>query len=97
MSQDDTTSQRPDPLTPRPLASPCIGVCQIDTTTKVCMGCLRDLDEIAYWGKADHARRVEIIGNIKDRREKLGLGNARTASANSRRRSRQKPPAPTRD
>jgi predicted Fe-S protein YdhL (DUF1289 family) len=36
-----------------PAASPCINVCQMDEPTGWCKGCLRTLDEIAWWSQLD--------------------------------------------
>jgi predicted Fe-S protein YdhL (DUF1289 family) len=44
----DTT---PSPIVPDQdlVASPCIGVCTVDTTRSLCIGCLRTLQEIGAW------------------------------------------------
>jgi uncharacterized protein len=49
----------PGPLRRAPgVASPCINVCRMDTTSGWCEGCLRTLDEIAAWSKmGDEAKR----------------------------------------
>lgn len=47
--------------------SPCIGVCEIDTIKKLCIGCLRSIDEIAMWSQMDDKRALEIIEEIKGR------------------------------
>ena len=47
--------------------SPCIGVCKIDTIKKLCVGCLRSIDEIAMWSQMDDKRALEIIEEIKNR------------------------------
>lgn len=33
--------------------SPCISVCRMDEDRSHCIGCLRTLDELRQWGKAD--------------------------------------------
>jgi predicted Fe-S protein YdhL (DUF1289 family) len=33
--------------------SPCISVCRMDDDRSHCIGCLRTLDELRQWGKAD--------------------------------------------
>ena len=47
--------------------SPCIGVCKIDNIKKLCVGCLRSIDEIAMWSQMDDKRALEIIEQIKGR------------------------------
>ncbi len=47
------------PRSPAPLASPCNKVCRINSTSGLCEGCARTLDEIATWGTmSDTARRL---------------------------------------
>jgi predicted Fe-S protein YdhL (DUF1289 family) len=49
------------------VASPCIGVCRLDDASRLCVGCLRSLDEIAEWERADDARRQEILAAVRSR------------------------------
>jgi len=30
-------------------ASPCVGICTLDRVAKICIGCLRTMDEIGRW------------------------------------------------
>ena len=54
-----------------PVASPCISVCRIDDATRLCVGCLRTLDEIAAWGTLDNAARRRVWHAIEQRRAQL--------------------------
>lgn len=51
-------------MTTAPVASPCISVCRMHEPTGWCEGCLRTLDEIAFWSVLDEddkrAVRVEL-------------------------------------
>ena len=49
--------------------SPCINVCKMDERSGLCLGCLRTLDEIAGWGRADDAARLGILAAIDKRRQ----------------------------
>lgn len=40
----------------------------MDEQTGLCAGCLRTLDEIASWGQASNARRLEILQHVEQRR-----------------------------
>lgn len=40
--------------------SPCISVCRMDDDRSHCVGCLRTLDELRQWGKADAAAQRQI-------------------------------------
>jgi len=58
-----------------PVASPCISVCRIDSSTGLCVGCLRTLDEIAAWGALDDDARRVVLQAITVRRA-AGCGTA---------------------
>ena len=47
--------------------SPCIGVCQLDINSNLCIGCLRSSDEIALWPQLDNETALQIMEEIKDR------------------------------
>ncbi len=47
--------------------SPCIAVCKMDTVTKLCEGCLRELQEIVCWGSLNTAQKKEVWGQIVQR------------------------------
>jgi predicted Fe-S protein YdhL (DUF1289 family) len=53
MTKDSVSSAQ------RPL-SPCIQVCQIDSTASVCAGCGRTLDEIALWVSMTEAEKTPV-------------------------------------
>lgn len=55
--------------------SPCINVCKMDERSGLCLGCLRTLDEIAGWGRADDAARLNILAIIAKRRQEQASGN----------------------
>ncbi|BDT69315.1 hypothetical protein os1_35050 [Comamonadaceae bacterium OS-1] len=46
------------------VASPCVGVCQMDVAGQFCIGCLRTLDEISAWRRLDGAGRLAVWGLI---------------------------------
>ena len=51
----------------RPLPSPCLSICRIDEDAGWCEGCARTLDEIASWGSASNAQRLEIWRQVVQR------------------------------
>ena len=62
----------------QPVASPCISICRMHEPTGWCEGCLRTLDEIAFWSVLDEddkrAVRVELDRRrIEWRRLRLAL------------------------
>ena len=51
------------------VSSPCINVCKMDPQSGLCQGCLRTLDEIAAWGRADDTARLRILTAVAGRRQ----------------------------
>lgn len=49
------------------VASPCIGVCQLDAQS-VCVGCARTMSEIVEWPRAAAERKRQILGAVRARR-----------------------------
>lgn len=47
--------------------SPCISVCRMDADRQYCVGCLRTLDELRFWGKADAMAKRHIWQQIQQR------------------------------
>lgn len=44
--------------------SPCVSVCRMDTDTGLCLGCLRDIEEIIAWGRLDEAAKRVVWRTI---------------------------------
>lgn len=53
-----------------PEASPCTGVCVINSTTGLCEGCCRSMDEIAAWRELPQAKRTEVLQRLRERQQK---------------------------
>ncbi|MBQ8102174.1 MULTISPECIES: DUF1289 domain-containing protein [unclassified Afipia] len=53
--------------------TPCIAVCFIDPTSKLCLGCGRTLPEIARWHKMDNSERLDIMTTLHQRMQDAGL------------------------
>lgn len=51
-----------------PAASPCINVCQMDEASGWCRGCLRTLDEIAFWSVLDEDDKQAVLALLPQRR-----------------------------
>jgi len=52
---------------PRPILTPCIGVCELDAGG-LCRGCHRTVDEIARWGSLDDAERARLMNEVLPQR-----------------------------
>jgi uncharacterized protein len=50
------------------IASPCVGICELDDATGFCRGCARTMDEIVTWPDASRAQRLEILRAVSNRR-----------------------------
>ena len=50
-----------------PVPSPCISVCRMDPEDGLCLGCLRDIDEIIAWGRMDEDRKRVVWRAIVER------------------------------
>ena len=50
------------------IPSPCIRTCTLDPDTGWCLGCLRDLEEIAGWSSLGDAQKLSILKRIEARR-----------------------------
>ena len=49
------------------IISPCVGVCEIDLQSQLCIGCLRSTDEIAMWPQIDYEKSLEVMNQIAKR------------------------------
>jgi hypothetical protein len=48
--------------------SPCVKQCKISSDSGLCVGCLRTIDEITVWSKADRSLKVAILEKIETRK-----------------------------
>ncbi len=51
------------------IPSPCTNICQMETSTGLCRGCFRTIDEITAWSRSDDASRQQILVAIAKRRQ----------------------------
>lgn len=49
------------------IESPCIKVCQLDATSRLCKGCLRTADEIQRWPIASDVEKKAILDAVEKR------------------------------
>ncbi|MGB9109315.1 MAG: DUF1289 domain-containing protein [Telluria sp.] len=62
---------KPEQQTPVP--SPCINVCRMITTTGLCEGCMRTIDEIVAWGAASDDAKRAIWAEIRRREAQIAF------------------------
>lgn len=53
------------------IQSPCIDVCDVDSSGKYCIGCGRSMEEIAGWGSASDDERRAIMQILPERLRQL--------------------------
>ena len=51
--------------------SPCVKVCVVHPVERICVGCLRSVDEIATWSRMDPATRATIMTDLPSRAPRL--------------------------
>lgn len=68
--------------------SPCISVCVLDPETELCRGCYRTLAEIGGWMTMSHARRLEVLAAVAERRRRFKAEEAE-ARRQARRQARR--------
>ncbi len=61
-----------------PVPSPCRSICKMDAASGFCAGCLRTIEEIAGWSKADDAQRRRIWTLLPDRVARLNTAACAT-------------------
>lgn len=47
--------------------SPCVKVCVVHPTERICVGCLRSIDEIARWSRMSPEDRRAVMADLPDR------------------------------
>ncbi len=51
--------------------SPCIKLCTVHPTERICIGCYRSIDEIAAWGRMTPETRRAIMAELPSRAPRL--------------------------
>ena len=51
--------------------SPCIKLCVIHPEERLCVGCLRTIEEITLWSRLTPAARAEIMADLPERAPRL--------------------------
>lgn len=49
------------------IASPCVKLCVIHPDARLCVGCLRSIDEITMWTRMDAQTRSAIMADLPAR------------------------------
>jgi predicted Fe-S protein YdhL (DUF1289 family) len=54
-----------------PVPSPCINICRMVPETGLCEGCMRTIDEIVAWGRADDDYKRSVWAEIRRREAQI--------------------------
>lgn len=53
------------------IASPCVKLCVVHPEARICVGCLRSIDEISQWSKLSHEERAAVMADLPARAPRL--------------------------
>ena len=53
------------------IESPCVQVCVVHPTERICTGCYRTIDEITGWSRMTSEQRAAIMADLPDRAPQL--------------------------
>ena len=53
------------------VASPCVKICVVHPAERLCVGCLRSIDEIAQWSRLTEDQRRAIMAELPSRAPRL--------------------------
>jgi uncharacterized protein len=51
--------------------SPCVKICVVHPSERLCVGCLRSIDEIAAWSRLTSDERSRIMAELPSRAPRL--------------------------
>ena len=72
MSSNQSPEMKPQlSSAPRAVASPCVNVCVVDGASGLCLGCYRELPEIAGWSRLSDEARQAIMSELPERRSRI--------------------------
>jgi uncharacterized protein len=53
------------------IASPCVKLCVVHPEARICVGCLRSIDEISGWSRMTHEERAVVMAELPSRAPRL--------------------------
>ncbi len=51
--------------------SPCIKICVVHPTERICTGCLRSIDEIGAWSRMSNKARAQLLDELPSRADRF--------------------------
>ena len=74
------------------IQSPCVKLCTIHPAERICVGCLRTIDEISQWSRLTHEARAAVMAELPTRAPRLS--QPRSLGQQLRRNSKMPRPLP---
>jgi predicted Fe-S protein YdhL (DUF1289 family) len=65
------SDKNPADKPPPPIKTPCIKVCVVDGESGLCLGCYRQLNEVAGWARLSEAEREAIMRELPSRKGRI--------------------------
>lgn len=53
------------------IQSPCVKLCVVHPEERLCVGCLRSMEEIATWSRLTHEARAAVMADLPARAPRL--------------------------
>ena len=53
------------------IQSPCVKLCVVHPEERICVGCLRSIDEITSWSRLSHEARASVMADLPARAPRL--------------------------
>lgn len=53
------------------IESPCVKLCVVHPEERLCVGCLRTIEEISAWSRLTHEARAAIMADLPSRAPRL--------------------------
>jgi predicted Fe-S protein YdhL (DUF1289 family) len=53
------------------IQSPCVKLCVVHPEERLCVGCLRSMEEIATWSRLSHEARAAVMADLPERAPRL--------------------------
>lgn len=53
------------------IQSPCVKLCVVHPEERLCVGCLRSMEEIATWSRLSHEARAAVVADLPARAPRL--------------------------
>ncbi len=53
------------------IQSPCVKLCVVHPEERICVGCLRSIEEITSWSRLSHEARAAVMADLPARAPRL--------------------------